>query len=187
MKRIIEILIGVFFSLISTEAQINVSFFEEHIDFSLGNNYFTINGIYSFTSKTGKNEIQQIIFPFPNETNSIDLIRIIQLNTLRNVEFKKLKNSIYFKILIPANDTVDLNIFYRQKLSATNKYILTSTQWWGEPLKKVVYSLTTEKDVKIKSFTYQPNSIKIIREKKVYQWEKQNFMPNKDFEIIIED
>jgi len=187
MKKIILFLVGIFSFIIFTEAQKNVSFFEEHIDFSLGNNYFTINGIYSFSSKTGKNEVQQIIFPFDNETSLIDSIRIINLNTFRNVEYKRLRNSVYFKISVLANDTVDLNIFYRQKISATNKYIITSTQSWGQPLKKAVYTLTTEKDLKIKAFTYKRDSIKIVNNKKVYLWEKQNFMPKNDFEITLND
>jgi len=186
MKRII-IIVGIFSFVILTRAQNNVSFFEEHIDFSIENNYFTINGIYSFSSKTSRNEVQQIIFPFDHETNLIDSIRIINLNTFRNVEFKQLRNSVYFKISVPANDTIDLNIFYRQKISATNKYIITSTQSWREPLKKAVYSLTTEKDLKIKSFTYKPDSVRIINSKKVYLWVKQNFMPQKDFEITLND
>ncbi len=134
-----------------------------------------------------KNEVQQIIFPFDHETNLIDSIRIINLNTFRNVEFKRLKNSVYFKIYVPANDIVDLNIFYRQKISETNKYIIASTQSWGEHLKKAVYSLTTERDLKIKSFTYEPDSVKIINSKKVYLWVKQNFMPKNDFEITLND
>lgn len=187
MRRIIFTIVGILSFVFFTEAQNTVSFFEEHIDFSLENNYFTINGIYSFASKTGNSEVQQIIFPFDNETDLIDSIRIFNLNTFRNIEFKRLKNSVYFKISVPANDTVDLNIFYRQKISKTNKYIITSTQSWGQPLKKAVYTLTTDTNLKIKSFTYEPNSDRITNNKKVYLWEMQDFMPKNDFIITIND
>ncbi|MDD3323380.1 MAG: hypothetical protein PHS59_18240 [Paludibacter sp.] len=187
MKRLLTTIVVICCFVFFTEAQAKISFFEEHIDFSLENNYFTINGIFSFANKNKIPETQQIIFPFANETDSIDSIRIINLNTLNNLDFIKLKSSVVFKITVPANDTVDLNIFYRQKKSSTNKYIITSTQSWGKPLNKAVYSLSTEKELKIKSFTYQPDTIKTINNKKIYLWYKTEFMPLKDFEIILND
>jgi len=57
---------------------------------------FTINGIFSFSNLNNKTETQQIIFPFANETNSIDSIRIINLNTLSDQCFTKLKKVRYF-------------------------------------------------------------------------------------------
>lgn len=187
MKRFLTTIFGIYCFIFFTEAQTKISFFEEHIDFSLENNYFTINGIFSFSNKNNMPQTQQIIFPFANETNSIDSIRVINLNTLSNLDFIKLKSSVVFKITVPANDTVDLNIFYRQKKSTTNKYIITSTQSWGKPLNKAVYSLSTEKELNIKSFTYQPDTIKTINDKKLYLWNKTDFMPKNDFEIIIND
>ncbi len=187
MKKILSTILGICFYVFVSEAQTKISFFEEHIDFSFEGNYFTINGLFSFSNENNQPQTQQIIFPFANETNSIDSIRIINLYSLSKLDYIKLKSSVLFKVTVPANDTVDLNIFYRQKKSSTNKYILTSTQLWKQPLKKAVYSLTTEKNLKIKSFTYEPDSIRINADKTVYLWEKENFMPEKDFEIIIND
>ena len=121
MRNFLTTIIGIYCFIFFTEAQPKISFFEEHIDFSLENNYFTINGIFSFANKNNIPQTQQIIFPFANETNSIDSIRIINLNTLSNLDFIKLKSSVLFKITVPPNDTIDLNIFYRQKKSTTNK------------------------------------------------------------------
>lgn len=187
MKRFLTTIVVICCFIFFTEAQATISFFEEHIDFSLDNNYFTINGIFSFANKSNMLQTQQIIFPFANETHSIDSIRIINLNTLSNLDFIRLKSAVIFKITVPANDTVDLNIFYRQKKSSINKYIITSTQSWGKPLKKAVYSLSTEKELNIKSFTYKPDTIKIIDDKKLYLWNKTDFMPKNDFEIILDD
>lgn len=187
MRKYLSVIIVIYLFVFATEAQTRISFFEEHIDFSLNNDYFTINGIFSFSNLNNKTETQQIIFPFANETNSIDSIRIINLNTLSNLSFTKLKSSILFKIAVPANDTVDLNIFYREKKSSTNKYIITSTQSWGKPLNKAVYSLSTEKKIKIKKFSYQPDTVKNINDKKLYLWYKTEFMPQKDFEITLDE
>jgi hypothetical protein len=88
-------------------------------------------------------------------------------------------------MLLP-KDTVDVNIFYRQKISTVNKYIITSTQSWGKPLETAVYTLTTDKNLKIKSFTYVPDSIRDTVNKRLYIWKKQHFMPKIDFEITID-
>lgn len=187
MRRFLFVVIVIHLFAFVTKAQTKISFFEEHIDFSLEDDYFTINGIFSFSNVNNKPETQQIIFPFASETNSIDSIRIIDLRTLSNVSFSKQKSSIFFKITVPANDTVDLNIFYRQRKSPTNKYIITSTQSWGKPLNKAVYSLSTGKELKIKSFSYQPDTVKITNNKKLYLWYKTDFMPQKDFEITLNE
>lgn len=167
-------------------AKNQVSFFEEHIDFSLDMSYFIINGIYSFHNETENDVNQQIVFPFADKTVIIDSIRIINLTTGRNIQFKKMENSVLFNFTLSPKDTVDVNIFYRQKISITNKYIITSTQSWGKPLEKAVYTLTTEKNLRIKSFSYLPDSVIDVNDKKLYTWEKHNFLPKYEFEITID-
>jgi len=168
------------------QAQNHVSFFEEHIDFALDTDYFIINGIYSFHNDEEKDVNQQIIFPFADKTVTIDSIRIINLSTGRNIHFDKLENSVLFNFILPGKDTVDINIFYRQKISILNKYIITSTQVWGKPLNTAVYTLTTEKNLRLKSFSYSYDSVREVNDKKLYIWEKHDFMPKFDFEITID-
>ena len=188
MKKLVPFLIIVVFgTTFYLKAQGEVLFFEEHIDFSLDNNYFCINGIYSFQNSNGQNINQQILFPFAEEATEIDSIRIMNLYSGRKISFSRKDNSIRFSVYLPVNDTVDVNIFYRQKTSAKNKYIISSTQSWGKPLETAVYTLTVEKNLKIKSFSYLPDSIKEFDDRKLYIWEKHNFMPKNDFEIILDE
>jgi len=63
---------------------------------------------------------------------------------------------------------------------------ITSTQLWGKPLETAVYTLTADKNIKIKTFSYLPDSIKEFEYKELYIWEKHNFMPKDDFEIILD-
>jgi len=168
-------------------AQRKVLFLEEYIDFSLDSNYFCINGIYSFQNKGNQAIEQQIIFPFAEKTENIDSIQIINLYSGRKIDFNKKDNFIQFSVYLPINDTVDVNIFYRQKTSTKNRYIISSTKSWGNPLNTAIYTLTTEKNMKIKSFSYLPDSVKEINDKKLYIWEKYNFMPEHEFEIILDD
>jgi len=186
-KPIVYILFLFTFFSSQIHGQNLVSFFEEHIDFILDANYFIINGIYSFHNESDREINQQIIFPFADYATAIDSIRIINLNTNRKVSFNRQEKSVQFSFRLLPYDTVDVSIFYRQKKSDLNKYIITSTQSWGKPLKTAVYTLTTEKKLKIKSFTYQPDTVKNINDKKLYLWYKTEFMPQKDFEITLNE
>lgn len=168
------------------KAQQHVSFFEEHIDFTLDSGYFVINGIYSFHNTTDRPVNQQIRFPFADKTSGIDSIRILNLNEGTNISFKKAQNSVQFNLILSPGDTVDVNIYYRQKMATVNKYIITSTQFWGKPLDKAVYTLTANRNMKIKSFSYAPDSVEKTNNKQLYCWRKDYFMPVTDFEIVIE-
>lgn len=169
------------------QAQQHVSFFEEHIDFALDSDFFVINGIYSFHNKTDKPVNQHIIFPFADKTSAIDSIRILNLNEGTKIPFNKAQNFVQFNLTLSPGDTVDVNIYYRQKVAIINKYIITSTQTWGKPLDKAVYTLTTDKCTKIKSFSFAPDSIGESDGKRLYIWRKQHFMPTTDFEIVIDE
>ncbi len=168
-------------------AQNRVSFFEEHIDFSIDSNYFYINGIYSFRNWSAGDVNQIIGFPFASQTDSIDLINVTDLNALQKVPFKTEKRAIFFNLQMLPNDTLDLNIQYRQKRATKNSYIITSTQSWGKPLHKAIYSFTAPAHLQIKTFSYPPDSMVIKGDEKVYYWKKLNFMPQKEFDVILNE
>jgi len=167
------------------KAQEKISFFEEHIDFELDSVYFSINGIYSFCNSMDKEVYQRIVFPFAVETTQIDSVNVINLNDLNGIQFQHLKKAIVFLVNMAPHDTVDVNIFYRQKVTETNIYILTSTQLWKQPLNKAVYTLTTSLPVDEKKFSYPFTSKEIINDKILYRWEKTQFMPDKEFEVEL--
>lgn len=169
----------------SLMAQSPVSFFEEHIDFKMDSSYFSINGIYSFSNSSMERITQPIIFPFASTGNTIDSVKILDLNTLLLLPYTKMTNAVSFEISIQPKDTLDINIFYRQKASHKNTYILTSTQTWGKPLDHAVYTLMAPKEAVIDSFSYPPDGVKIVDNNKCYQWEKHHFLPTFDFEVFI--
>ena len=172
---------------LSIKAQRNVSFIEEYIDFDINYTYFSINGIYTFANN-GENQIKQrIVFPFAEQLSQIDSIRVINLNSFERIKFKKLKNAISFDFMVQANDTVNINIFYRQKTSKINKYIITTTQFWGKALNKAVYTLAVPLDIEIESFSFSPDSVETKKDRILYLWEKLDFAPTLDLEFIIKE
>lgn len=174
-----------FFWPLALLAQSPISFFEEHIDFKLDNSYFNINGIYSFSNSSKERITRQIIFPFACTINKIDSVKILDLNTLQMLPYKKMSNAVAFEISIPPKDTLDIHIFYRQKAGRKNTYILTSTQTWGKPLDYAYYTFCASKETVIDSFSYSPDAVKVVGNDKCYHWEKHDFLPTRNFEVFI--
>jgi hypothetical protein len=86
---------------------------------------------------------------------------------------------------MPPRDTVDVNIFYKQKTAEKNTYIITSALSWKQPLKKAIYTLTTSLPVNENRFSYPFTSREIINDKLIYRWDKTDFVPDKEFEVPI--
>lgn len=166
--------------------QNTIDFIEEHIDFSLDNKNFSVNGIFTFYNNSNEVVRQRIIFPFAVETEQIDSIRIIHLNQYRTTHYTLLEKAVSFDLIFLPKDTLDISVYYRQKTKTINTYILTSTKMWGKPLDKAVYTLTTTKDMNISSFSYAPDTIRIIQDKKTYYWEKYHFLPENDFDVMLD-
>lgn len=184
-KRLLICLLVLLAYPASLLAQHTVSFFEEHIDFKLDSSHFTINGIYSFYNNSQNSVSQQIVFPFAATTKTIDSIKVLDLNAQRLLPYTLMASAVAFIITIPPKDTLDVNIFYRQKSAIKNTYILTSTQSWGKPLDRAFYTLLTSTERAIDSFSYDPDTVKVVGNHKLYQWEKHHFLPQYNFEVTI--
>jgi hypothetical protein len=173
------------FSLAPVKGQKPISFTSEYIDFKIDSMYFSINGIYVFRNNTGSTIIRNILFPFAVNTDLIDSIRIIDLDKLRAVQFMRNDKSISFNLQLSPHDTIEYNIFYRQKTASQNTYILTTTKSWGEPLEKAVYTLVINKYVKVSSFSFDPDTSHTDSLNSIYIWNENNFTPPVDFIVSI--
>lgn len=163
-------------------AQNTLQFFEEKIDFTLGKEKFTVNGVYYFSNNT-MNEVEQLImFPFSKESELLAIKRVFNLTYVNNINYKMLNKAITFKINVLPKDTVRVNVVYSQKTEKENIYILESTQTWGRALKRANYSLTVDKSIKIKNLSLMPDSIVNNR----YYWNKEDFFPSENFKITIQ-
>ena len=88
---------------------------------------------------------------------------------------------------IKIDSTLTLFISYKQKLKSKRAiYILTTTNYWKEPLSKASYSLITPADLEITYFSYEPDRNEIIDDRKIYYWKKINFMPGKNMVFEFE-
>ena len=186
MKKFLLLLIFVFLGSLVL-AQYNLSFTSEYIDFNLDANYFTINGVYNFRNEAAKPINKKIAFPFAGSAAEVDSVRIVNLNTLENIPFKRNKELVFFYLLVPSDDSVAVNIFYGQHTAKTNRYILKTTKSWGKPLKEAVYNLTVNNELKVSKISMKPDSTNAGSVSMMYYWHKQNFEPFVDFEVTLAD
>ncbi|MGA2822702.1 MAG: hypothetical protein ABSE72_04170 [Bacteroidales bacterium] len=169
-----------------TQERPPVSFTEEYIEFRLRETTFTVNGIYYFVNNTANIVSKEISYPFPVPMFDIDSVHVFDIEQGRFLGFEKLRQAVVFRLNILPDDTVKLNIFYREKgVKDTVKYILTTTKNWGEPLKKAEYTFETERYRKIRSFNYPPDKTSHHNDQQLYFWNRKNFLPEKDFIVIF--
>jgi len=161
--------------------QREVSFIEEYIDFTIGKTGFETNGVYVFTNNSEQEVRQEFHFPFALGIDSIDILQVYNFSYNKNAPYRNMNRGIAFLLEIQPLDTVYINISYTQTLLKNNVYILRSTKAWGKPLQKVQYTLTVHDSLFIEDISYPPDSQK----DNVYYWEKYDFFPSKDFEVVL--
>ena len=180
MKTFLLCFSFIFCNLFGIYAQREMSFVEEYIDFEINAERFLVNGVYLFHNNTNRAIVQKITFPFGISTDSVTINRVWDLTNGESIDYKVLKESIAFSIKLNPEESFALNIVYDQPVRKENKYILRSTQAWGEALKVATYSLSV-KDSYVNQFSYSPDFIK----ENIYYWQKKDFLPEEDFIVIL--
>jgi len=166
----------------------NIEFFREDIKFEINDNSFIVDGIYYFCN-VGEKPVNQILYyPFPSGSDygEVDTISVINLKTKSNVLRNFNKKGASFVILIEPYNIEKYKIFYRQKIFGNKaEYILNTTKSWKKPLEKANYELMIDVDYVIDSVSYMPDSAAIIGNFQHFYWNRQDFMPDKNFIIYF--
>jgi len=166
----------------------NIEFFREDIAFEITDNYFIVDGIYYFCNVGEKSVNQILYYPFPagSDYGEVDTISVINLGTKSNVLRNFNNNGASFVISIEPYNIEKYKIFYRQKILGNKaEYILITTKSWKNPFEKANYELMVDIDYVIDSVSYIPDSAAIIGDFQHFYWNKQDFMPDKNFIIYF--
>ena len=161
-----------------------LQFYREDITFEIKDGFFYVDGIYNFCNN-GNKEIQQVLFyPFPIDSlyGEVDSINAIDVNAKsQNIIFNKTAKGFLFKIGLNPYGIGKYKISYRQKLLKNKaEYILVTTQKWGTPFESSNYKLITSDTMRITATSYTADSTMQINGKKIYYWNKKDFMPDKN-------
>jgi hypothetical protein len=164
----------------------SLEFFEESLLFEINDGVFTVDGQYYFRN-TGQKELNQILFyPFPASEGSepVDSVSVTGIPvSAEKLLVHQSDEGFAFHIHLNTGEEKAYQIYYRQKVHNHATYILTSTQLWGKPLEKAFYQLTVPVDIQITGFSYPPDYQENKTNERIYYWFRQDFMPDKDFEL----
>ena len=184
MKHLIVFILLFSFQIIQAQ---DLQFYQEDLDFKIEENYFYVDGLYYFRNTSSKEINRRLFYPFPQDEAYGEVDSIFAFNIQDSLKEINLHNNLKgssFTIHIDPDTTAIYRIGYRQKLKETKaEYILTTTQSWGIPFTQVNYTLEFPKEFSLDSISYIPDSLHEGKEKYIFFWHKDNFMPNKNFEI----
>ncbi len=184
MKHIIIFIL--LFSIKFLQAQ-DLQFYQEDMDFKIEENYFYVDGLYYFRNTSSKEINRRLFYPFPQDKafGKVDSIFVINIqDSLKEINLHNNLKGSSFTIHIDPDTTAIYRIGYRQKLKETKaEYILTTTQSWGIPFTQVNYTLEFPKEFSLDSISYMPDSLREENNSYIFFWHKENFMPDKNFEI----
>ena len=165
----------------------DLQFFREDLSFEIKEYHFYVDGLYYFRNTSNKELKQRLIYPFPQDSvygkvDSLFVINVIDSTITINLQYGDKGAS--FTIQIDPDSIAVYRICYRQELKDKKaEYILTTTQTWSRPFEQVNYKLIFPKRLKLDSLSYMPDSLREESNRYIFFWHKENFMPDRNFEI----
>jgi hypothetical protein len=167
-----------------------MDFYMEDLNFYLDTNYFVVDGYYYFSNNGSTRAEQLIFYPFPNgnDLGSIDSITVYDNIAQKELPFNVLDRNtgISFLLSIEGLGFRKIRIKYRQRIKKKfATYILTTTEKWGKPLETANYTLFVPDYIRIDSISYEANNMIQGNGKKIYSWNKKDFMPAENFNIFF--
>ncbi len=167
-------------------SQTPIVFEKEDLTFEITGDVFKVKGLYYFHAEQHKRT--SLLYPFPTDSiyGKAYNINVQYANTGESIEFIANSDSSYIAFQIDIDRNKPIFIEYQQQLKSNEaKYILTTTQSWKQALKQAHFKLLTSPELVIKSFLYPPDQTIEIEGKILYIWQKEQFMPRKDFIITF--
>ncbi|MBN2522927.1 MAG: hypothetical protein JXB24_06610 [Bacteroidales bacterium] len=181
-------LVSFLFAIVTGITGQDVSFFKEDITFKIEGEYFYVNGIYYLSCSQNSDSSIALFYPFPTDSihSKPDSLYIFNLNTGEEItDYLQHDHGLLFHIGL--DSVTAILVSYRQQFKFREmRYILTTTQYWGKPLEEATFKLILNSNIRIRSFSYQPDSCGIFGETIVYYWEKKNFMPLEDMIFTLD-
>lgn len=161
-------------------------FYKEDVIFEMKGDTFYVQGIY-FIRSSQPNTSLNLLYPFQVDSLMNEPVIEKAFDITHNCDLviqNKSKDFIAFKVNFDSiSETLFLIRYYQILKSNQARYILLSTQSWDKPLSQANYKLIIPQKVKIATFSYSPDKEFIKDDEKIYIWQKENFMPDRDFII----
>ena len=167
-----------------------IQFYKEDLTFEIKDNRFSVSGKYYLRNADHTDRTITLIYPFPQDSlyKPVDTIFIYNMNKAEEIKPLEIKMEYsVFKIEMEAKESAEVVIYYSQELNACKaEYILTTTKSWKRGLEKASYQLISDVELNFTYFSYTPDSSFISGTNRIYYWERESFMPDKNFVFEFE-
>ena len=169
-------------------AKSGLRFTEEDLSFEIADSIFSVQGIYYFSSDhEGK---YSILYPFPEDDTfgkAFD-IHVMDIQSGEDISFKAKKDTSHVTFFVNVDEDTPVLISYKQHLHGNYaRYILLSTHSWKKALGRVEYKLKIAHDLSITYFSIEPDNIIELEGERLYFWQRENFMPDRDLIFEFEE
>lgn len=168
-----------------------IEFFAEEISLAVTDSDATVTGVYHFRNNTAREGSYPVIFPFHVDSLTlypewVEGFVVDSESTGQALEIKKYeaRNSVAIDIPLKPNKIISWRLEYRQRLLGHSaRYILISTQSWGEPLETATYEFVAPLDFTGVRVWPEADSVAEEGNYCIYRAHRVNFMPTRDMEI----
>jgi hypothetical protein len=165
----------------------DLQFYREDIVFRIHENNVETDAAYYFCNVGDKDIRTALFYPFPENTMElVDSLVVEDMKTKSVMPFRDARSGVFFEIFAKAYGQSAYRVYFRQQLKEDHfRYILNSTATWGKSLEFANYELQMPLSIIPDSLTYPPDTSYILNNFRYYKWKKQNFMPDRDFEVFF--
>ncbi len=158
-------------------------FYRENINISIKDSTAEVEGCYYLFNNNVDDIKISLVYPFPvsEELKFPSFISIFDNKIKDTISYEKRKKGILFPVCISGLDSIIILINYTQECTnSIFEYILTSTRFWGKPLKLAEFTIKIDSNLKLLSHSYDFDSTYKEKDKTYYYFKKENFFPNEN-------
>jgi hypothetical protein len=163
-----------------------VEFVRERIAIDIEPEWVTVTGKYEFRCHDRLGEQFRILYPFPVDEHHgfPEEITVSQPGgaAISCIGDRK-ANAVRFAVNLLAKP--EFTVVYRQRITApAARYILTTTAAWQKPLERAVFIVSLPESLQPVSFSYEPDRVRRVNKRKIFEIERRNFLPDRDLSIV---
>lgn len=166
----------------------NLHFQEETIKIEIdSNDTIKVKGTYIFKSEDTCATQHTLFYPFPVDSNSDYpyYIAVYIRENNREEAFERREGGIVFSFSVSPGSFCTTTVVYKQHVNRyCGKYIITTTEFWKEPLSSGHYSIVVYKKYNLSYLSYACDTVIQKKDCIEYSFSRENFMPQKNIEFL---
>jgi hypothetical protein len=166
----------------------SLHFDSEEILIDVRGDVVEVTGTYHFRVPSGRSTAQPILYPYPQDP-LLGMARTLRLElSLADdrwvpIAFEELPpRGVRWRLPAVASEHMTVRTVYRQAMRSTYaRYIVTTTQTWGEPLRRANFEIRLPQGAKnpVFSHPFRPKGPSV----RVWTYEAENFLPREDIVV----